>query len=356
MALSGLLPTFLYPKIVYGSPATTLELAEALENFQPSRQGQRGQNFLGDGRGEYLFGRIEDAARLDLICEAAEYAALEAYWTDHGVKGSQAELWMDRFTGSLWMFEGSLKDQNNLALTLNGGGSASYVAANVGRGLNLTGAQYLSVTLAQASAATKTGFDDPLDYKEGVIVADFKPTWAGNDSVLHVIFDTSGTTQNRITLQKLVTNVLQVKVTGGGAGAGGSKGGSVSWAANTRVRIVVRWDTSGGIWAWYATASGAFTELTSETTGNSTMTALPTTLYLGADQAGANGALGVYDTVAIFKKAWSGSPPALTAFYPVWRNHFPYAELSTLGWEPPRRSQGRLIWRWPMIVRNGVKP
>jgi hypothetical protein len=347
-------PAYQYPKIRYGTPAITRAFVQAAVTYAPTETAERGENRAYGGRTEYLFSRIEEACQVDFICQPDELAQLRWFFEDHAAKGKQFELWIDRHTGSVWGFEDTLRDQNALLLVLNSG-SAAYAAATNGRGLVLGAAQSLSVATAQASAATPTGFDDPLLKDEGILVVEVAPTWAGTDGLLHRLVDTSGTTANRLSLYKTAGNLLIFEILDAAGGAK-NKQGAVTWAANTRVRIVASWSAAGALALWYATGTGAFTELTTAGgAGTGIITTLGATLYIGSDNAAANFAPGTYDTVAIFKRAFA-APLTLADYRPTWRNYYPYAELTARQYQPQRLLPSTPIYRWPLVIRNGLAP
>jgi hypothetical protein len=349
-------PTALYPRLVYG--AITLDFNEAATMATPEEARPRAVNLTDDGHAEYLAGpRLEETGVLELFCEQEQALALRWFMRDHGGLGEQFKLWIDRFTGSCWLFEDSLRDQNLLVFTHRVGASASgtatYAAATTGRGVSLSGTQNLAVATAQASAATPTGFDDPLSKAEGVIVLDCKPTWAGNDGVLHRILDTTGP-NNRLSIYKTAANNLVLEITDN-AGGVKSKSGAVSWAANARVQIVASWDTAGVLRFYLATVSGAFAELTTAAgAGTGLITTLGATLCLGANTDGTEAANGVYDTLMIATKAWADPHLTVASFRPIDRNHYPYAEIVTPTYRPARWFPSRHLYRWPLHVRNGI--
>jgi hypothetical protein len=349
-------PTFSYPRLRY-SPQTgvtiTRDFREAVVAFLPTEIAERTVNRTASGKAEYLFSRIEETVRVDLRCEAAEMMWLRRFFRDHGAKGAPFEFWIDRHTGSCWMFEDSLEDQNGLAMTLSTG-SASYADAAERRGISLSGSQFLSVALAQSSATTRTGYDDPLDRTQGVVVIDFVPSWSGNDGVLHYVLDTSGP-NNRLSILKTSGNLLTFRVTDN-AGGQRERSGAVSWPATTRVILVASWATDGTLRFLRSEDGGAtWTDMTTASgTGTGVLSALPATLYLGAQNDGTALSNGVYDTVAFFKRAFADPHRTLARYLPVWRNYFPYAELVPQQFEMVRLVPGRLIWQWPLILRNGV--
>ena len=123
MTISGAIkPKAYYPRFKWGSPTVTTDIVEpAVIAMTRNETGLRGQNIVASGKAEYLFGRIEEAAQLQLMCEQDQLAALRWFTRDWAGQGKQFQAWIDRFTGSCWLFENNLKDQNGLALTLNGG-------------------------------------------------------------------------------------------------------------------------------------------------------------------------------------------------------------------------------------------
>ena len=307
MSLTGSIrPTFLYPRIKYGSPAVTFDNAEPTSRIPTLTpyMGLRGVNTVASGKREYLFGRAEEQVGLVLRCEQDQLAALRWFVQDYGATGAQFETWVDRYTGSCWPFENNLKDQNGLTLTL-ATGTASYATASVGTGLVLSGTQYLSVATAQASATTPTGYDDPLLKDEGVLVVDVLPAFAGNDGGLHYFLDTGPTAANRIELYKGASNFLVFKVTNA-ASAPKEVSVAVTWTTGQRITVVASWTTAGALTAWYAVDGGTFIPVsTAAGAGTGILGALPTTLFIGGDNVGANRATGTYDTVAFFKRAFT---------------------------------------------------
>ncbi len=347
-------PTFLYPRFKYGATPVTVDITEGALLHTPSAVGQRGANAVASGKIEYLFSRIEEAAQLELVLEPEQYQALRWMFEDALASGTAIELWVDRYTGSAWLFEQSLRDQNGLALVLNTG-TASYVAATNGFGLSLGASQSLSVATAQASAATRTGYDDPLSKTEGVLWLDVKPTWAATDGAEHYFLDTTGTTANRLRLYKTTGNVLRFEILDASAG---SKiiSGSPSWSANARVEIVASWASAGVLSLWYAVNGGAMTALTTSSgAGTGIIGTLGATLYVGSTNAAGSFAPGIYDSLVFHARAWSNPQNTpLRGYRPPWRNYLGYAELTAAQWQPARVAPARLLWRATLLFRNGV--
>jgi hypothetical protein len=349
-------PTSIYPRLRYGSPAVTLDFLEGVAEWLPSSQGLRGANLVASGEIEYLYGRLEEAVSLTVVCLPSQYSQLRRAMEQQLVAGLQFDAWVDRFTGSCWMFAEHLADQNGLELALNSG-SASYVdiGETHGRGLSLGASQRLSVAIAQASATpTKTGFDDPISKAQGVLLVDFRPTWASTDGAQRYLVDTSGTTSNRLRLYKTTGNVMRFEILDASAG---SKivSGSPTWAANDRVEIMARWTPAGALQLWYAVNEGPFVELTSASgAGTGILGALGTNLYLGSENDGTDFAPGVYQGFIVYTHAFDRPQVGLRAWRPVWRNYFPYAELTGTGWQPSRVSLDPMIWSYPIVLRAGV--
>src|SRR5574337_1491199 len=112
-------PTSLYPRLRYGTPAITLDLLEGVADWLPSSQSLRGANLVATGEVEYLYGRLEEACSLTVACLASQYSQLRRAIEQSLGTGSQFEAWVDRFTGSCWLFAEGLEDQNGLAFALN---------------------------------------------------------------------------------------------------------------------------------------------------------------------------------------------------------------------------------------------
>lgn len=357
-------PTFLYPRIKFGSPAVTIDNAEPTSRIPTITPytGLRGSNTVASGKTEYLFGRDEEQVGLALRCEQDQLAALRWFVKDFAARGSQFQAWVDRYSGSCWPFENNLKDQNGLALTLNGGGTETYAAVTNGTGITLAGAQYLSVALAQASAATQTGYDDPLNKDEGLIVVDWKAGHAATDnSQDRFFFDSTPTSNCRLSLYKTTATMLALQIVDS-TNTAKLVQGTVAWSIGDRVQIAGSWTTAGALTLWYAVNSGAFVALASASgAGTGLLATLPATGFIGSGFGGANLTLGTYDTVALFDSAYvpvggltSRLAQAMSTFRPVERNYFPYAELTAAAFQPARVTLGRPIWDWPIMFRNGV--
>lgn len=349
-------PTSIYPRLRYGSPAITLDLLEGLADWLPSSQGLRGANLVSTGEIEYLFGRLEEAVSLTVVCLASQYSQLRRAIEQQLVTGLQHEAWVDRFTGSCWMFAESLEDQNGLALVLNTG-SAAYVdqTETAARALSLGATQRLSVATAQASATpTRTGFDDPLSKAEGVMLLDFRPTWASNDNTQRYLIDTTGTTANRLRLYKTIGNVLTFEILDAAAG---SKivSGSPTWAANDRVEIMARWTTGGALQLWVAVNGAAFIELTgSSGLGTGIIGTLGATLYVGSENDATDFSPGVYRSLVFYTKAFEKPHESLRSWRSVWKNYWGYAELTGANWQPQRVALDPMIWTYAIVIRAGV--
>jgi hypothetical protein len=347
-------PTFLYPRFKYGTPAVTLDIPEPASRIPTITPftGLRGSNTVSTGKTEYLYGRGEEQVGLVLRCEQDILAALRWFIQDSAAPGNQFQAWVDRYTGSCWMFENNLKDQNGLALTLNG--TAAYADVTNGRGLTLTGSMYLTIATAQASAVTATGFDDPFLKDEGIIVIDWKAGHAATDNSIDRYFiDTTPASNCRISLFKSTDTKLYFQIIDGTPLAKQVRG-TVAWAIGDRVQIVASWTTAGAMTLWYAVNSGAFVQLTeSAMSGTGIMATMPSALFVGAGFGTANLTLGTYDSVAFFKRAFANPQASFANFRPVERNYFAYGELVTASFQPGRVVLGRTIWDWPISVRNG---
>ena len=347
--------TALYPRLKVSS-GPTIDIPEPAITLptQPPTVGLVGQNRVASGKTETLFGRLEESCGIALRCEVDIVEALRWFCEDYAFRGTQFQAWIDRFTGSCWMFENNRKDQNGLTLALGGGGTETYATGSVGTGIVLSSSQYLSVVMAQASAATPTGYDDPLSNAEGVIVLDLKPAYAASDGVVHTLLDTQPNSNCRLTIFKQNDATLHLQITDSASGTK-EVAGAVTFASGDRVQIVASWSTAGAIALWYAVNGGAFVALTTATgAGTGLMTSLPTNLTIGATYTAGNLAPGTYDTVAIFKKAYATPYLSLANYRPWRRNYFPYGELIGFQYAPARATLGRQIYDWAMAFRNGV--
>jgi hypothetical protein len=304
------------------------------------------ENIVATGQREVLLGRLEEAIGISARIEPEVVARFLGILNASDLWGSSFQFWLDRFTGSCWLFNDTLKDQNGLALTLGAGSALTYADTAAGRGVVLAGTNYLTVATAQASAATPTGYDDPLLASEGVLVVDFKPSWAAADSTEHNIVVIGGFTLYKDTSDRLVFQT--------GANAGDNVSGAVSWAANARVQIVAEWFADGTRALWYAVNAGSFTALTSSS-GSPAVVIVGATLYIGANASGANRALGTYDTIAFYKRAYANPHLTLASNRPWRRNHFPYAALIDRTLAPTRVSNTRDVYDLALTIRHGVQ-
>jgi hypothetical protein len=348
-------PTFLYPR--FKTPTYTLDIPEPASRIPTITPftGLRGSNTVSTGKTEYLYGRGEEQVGLVLRCEQDTLAQLRWFVQDWAAPGNQFQATVDRYTGSCWAFENNRKDQNGLALVLGGGGTETYADATNGRGLVLSGAQYLTVPLAQASASTPTGFDDPLFKDEGVLVVDFKPAFASNDGVEHYIVTGGNSGANSISLFKNVANELVFQIVdGSGTAKNRYFSPAPSWSSGNRVQAVALWTTAGVLELYAAVNSGAWQTFNSSSgAGTGLLGALPTTLGVGGLTTGLSLALGTYDSVAFFKRGFAAPQLSFANYRPVERNYFAYGELVSTEFRPGRVVLGRTIWDWPITVRNG---
>jgi hypothetical protein len=349
-------PTSLYPRLKYAG--STMDFRHGVADWLPSGQGLRGANFTsprtdGPGKIEYLYGGFEEACQLTLVCAPAQYAQLRRVFQDSLVTGTAFEVWIDRFTASCWLLSETLRDQNGLPLSLNTG-TAAYVDVPSGRGLDLASDQGLSVAIAQASAGTPTGYDDPIRKDEGVLLLDFWPDFAAGDGTDHVLIDTTGTTANRLRLTKTAADALTFEILDAAAGSK-TVSGTPTWAAEAHVEIVLRWTTAGDLQLWYAVDGGAFTALTTAGgAGTGILGALGTSLHVGSDNAAADFAPGIYEALVIYTRAFANPHHGLRTWRATWRTYFGTAEVTGTGWQPVRHSLDPQLYIWPLTIRLGA--
>jgi hypothetical protein len=333
--LTAYKPTSFYPRIRYAG--VTMDFRGGLSDWIPSG----------------LYGGFEEAVQMNMVCGPAQYAQLRRAFQDTLVKGGAFEVWIDRFTASCWLFGDNLKDQNGLALALNTG-AVAYATVPDGIGLDLAGTQGLSVAIAQSSAGTPTGYDDPIRASEGVLLLDFYPDWAANDSAAHVLLDTTGTTANRLRLTKTSGNALTFEILDAAAGSK-TVSGTPTWAAEARVEIMIRWTTAGAMQLWYAVNGAAFTELTTAGgAGTGVLGALGASLHVGSDNAAANFAPGIYQALVTYARAFANPHLGLRIWRCTWRNYFGTAEVTGTGWQPTRFTLDPQLYLWPLTIRLGA--
>jgi hypothetical protein len=349
-------PTLFYSRFKYGtSPVITVDIAEPVMAFLPNpalSTGLASENRVSSGKSEVLFGRIEEQCGLVLRCEADMLMRLRWMAEESAFRGTQFQAWVDRFTGSCWMFEHNIKDQNGLTLTLSSG-SESYATASTGTGIVLTGTQNLNVTSAQASAGTPTGYDDPFAKEEGVLIVDVKPAFNANDSAEHNFVDTTPSSNSRLTLRKSVANAMALDIWDStGTVKQSVITGAGSFVSGDRIVMAASWSTAGALTLALSVNGGAYTFGTGAGSGTGILSALPSTLFIGTNNAAGNAGNGTYDTVAFFKRAFS-TPTELTKWRPWRRNYFPYGEITSRIFNPVQVNFGVPVWDWPITFRNG---
>ena len=352
-------PTVKFLRIIYdpGSGAITIDLDDGLLSDGGEAQTPFGASQIAmDGTRETVFFRSEEMRRLfmqwghkflvgdSLKPPGSIMMQLKKFLEDHANKGKPFELLVDRFAGARFEFDGDLLDENGNAATYTPG-AASYAASVFDRALTIAAADHVEIPRVPATNAPR------LIPGEGLILVVFKPTWAGNDGVLHVLLDCGGAATNRLTLWKTVANDLELRILDN---AGGEKkvSGAVSWTAGTWQAIVGIYASDGTLRLFlnevkFGTVSGA---------GTGILNSLEATVFLASDRAGANRAAGAYERVALFTKAYAMSSSLAAVLKKAVvqdRNYFSKAELL-----PPlqiaRPDPTVAVFQAVLSVRQGV--
>ena len=200
-------PTNLYPKVLY-STSRTVEADFPVVAADPTfiEVGQDAVSQSGR-RVSYTYRREEQRAVGFLGASTVELNQWRQFFQDHGGRGAQFELLVDRFTGGIFTFENTLTDQN-LATTLNWSLTPSYTVVNCKTALVLpgSGAGYLANPVGSLS--------EHLPSSGGTIVVTFVPDFSSTaGSAGQTVFDsTSGSNRNRLHLAMTDSNAIDFRV------------------------------------------------------------------------------------------------------------------------------------------------
>ncbi len=331
------LPTFMYPRIKYGTPSIVIDIPDALQTVTPLSGVVSSSKISSNGTKETLFIRRESLAQFVLQwLQPWTLARLKEFFDTHAGKGKQFEFWLDRFTGSRWDFADSLKDQNGQALIVVG--AEAYNDSTQGRAFDFVAGNELSVIATDGVHLAK---------EEGCITLRVKPDWAGNDGVLHYFIDIGvGASANRLAIYKTVANDLVFEVINAG-GTSRKRQVAVSWSSNTEQRITVRWKTNGTLDLWLNGVQAT----TSSGTGG-VVTVLGPTLNIGSDLSQANKATGDYDLVAFYMRAFDD--PLVLENNPIeTRSYFSKAELEDKQFLPVRQARAVQRSTLTLTIRQG---
>jgi hypothetical protein len=336
----------LYPRIIYGSPAVTLEFADPALAELPSVLDQvRSESTSPSGRRKVLIERTEETRTIVWPnLDANEAFQLWEFFRTWGGPGKQFELYLNRFQGAALEFEGTLADQQGTLGTFTG--TPSYEAATFGKGLRLDpGGEFLDFPTAPA------GQQPSLLAAEGILVLIVRPGWAGNDGSAHRFLDINAGAQ-ALLLDKTASNVLQLRV----SNASGDRQVdiAVSWASNAEQKIVAKWKDSSNLELWLNGVKGP----APSGAGNGTLTALPTNLRIGAVDAVTALAYGLYDRLGFFTRAFDLNASVVSyltdSYFPRWKNYYATAEVLDPRLATVRRVPGRDLWQAAMTFRAGV--
>lgn len=337
----------LYPRIIYGSPAVTLEFADpALAEMAPVLDQVRTESVSPSGRRKVLFERTEETRTIVWPnLDANEAFQLSEFFRTWGGQGKQFELYLNRFQGAALEFEGTLKDQQGTLGTFTG--TPSYEAASFGRGLRLDAAEFLDFPTAPANQQPS------LIAAEGIIVLVVRPSFAGNDSAEHafVVVDPAG--NGYLRLKKSSGNVLHLEIEDTAAGIRDTQI-AVSWSANSEQKIVAKWKDSASLEIWLNGVKGTG----GGGAGTGVLPGLPTNLRIGAVDASTYLAYGLYDRLGFFTRAFDLNAQMVSyltdSYFPPWKNYYNKAEVLDPRQATIRRVPGRDLWQASMTFRAGV--
>ncbi|MDZ4340443.1 MAG: hypothetical protein U1B94_09575 [candidate division NC10 bacterium] len=352
------LPTAKYPRILYdpGTGLVTLDLEDGVAadggEFQfPLGAGQIAFN----GTREYNFFRSEETRQIALqwghayksgastVPPGALAGRIKKLLEDHANKGKQFEVLVNRFQGAVFEFDGVLTDENRNAVTYTPGG-ATYATSPFDKALTIAAADHVEIPRVPATNAPR------LIATEGLILILVKPTWAGNDGVLHTLLDCGGPTTNRLRIRKTLANDLELEVLDNAAGSR-KVAVAVSWSAATWQAIIGIYRTDGTLELWLnetqvGTPSGA---------GTGILNSLGATFFLASDTAGADRAAGDYERLALYTRGYTiNSRMAAVLKEAVTRDRNYYATAELMQPTSPQRVHQQVeLYQMPLLIRKG---
>lgn len=308
------------------------------------------------------FVRAEEQRQLTFFgVDPIETVQWGQFFSERGGRGQQAELLMDRFTGSIITFNNTYADQNFSGdVSWLQSAVSSYVTVNGKIGLITNSAGgYLSI------ATNATSANAALTDSGTTIVLTVIASFAGNDGVRHhlLVLGKVGTNAG-IRFIKFEDNTFkaQMATTSGLVGAYEVGVSSVGWPSGTVVSTILQYMDTGQqsmTLQIFLTMSGQSTvALSSTTQAGSTNQAgtwdTPTEIGIqGGTQEGGTAWQGILLHFATYKKAYA-DPTILLSHFPLGRNYYSKAELAERTFNPQRISPGVDLWQWTWTVRQGA--
>jgi len=151
-----------------------------------------------------------------------------------------------------------------------------------------------------------------IEAAEGAICFFFYPFQAGDDGMVHTLFDMAGGEElNRMHLEKNAADYLVLSVYDGSGGLKQlTSNSTVSWTVDTWHHLAFTW--SSGTFAMYL--DGFAVTATSSGSGTGIVGTLPTSMYLGSQYNGALQANAIFDDLIVKSLAASASEITTLAF------------------------------------------
>jgi hypothetical protein len=355
----GFLPTTKYPRILYdpGTGVVTIDVEDGVAADGGEQQSPLGAGQIAfNGTLEYNFFRSEETRPLQLqwgqayksgasaVPPGSLAGRIKTLLETHANKGKQFELLVNRFQGAVFEFDGVLTDENRTAATYTPG-SAAYATSPFDKALTIAAADHVEISRVPATNAPR------LVAAEGSVLILVKPTWAGNDGVLHTLLDCGGATANRLRIRKTVANALELEVLDNAAGSK-KVAAAVSWSAGTWQHIIGIYRTDGTLELWLnetqvGTVTGA---------GTGILNSLGATIFLASDTAGADRAAGDYERVALYTRGYTiNSRMAAVLKEAVTRDRNYYATAELIQPTSPVRIDPRVeLYQMPLVIRKGA--
>lgn len=337
-------PTFFYPRIVYGSPAVTLDFDDPAELVTPAAWDQvRAETTSPSGRRKVLLERTDEFRTIRWqTLDANKAFELAEFFRSHGGQGKQLELYLDRFTGAFLEFDGTLADQQGTLGTFTG--TPSYEAATFGRGLRFDAGESMTFPLGPS------GQQPTLSGAEGVLVLVVRPSFAPDGLNFHTFLRANGT--SFLDLQVTPSNTLSFNISDGVGRRHVDI--AVSWVANSEQKMVARWKDAASMELWLNGVKGP----APIGAGNGQFAPLGTSLILGSVAGASEQANGLYDRLDFLTRAFDLNSSVVNLLtdghFPRWKNYYNKAEVVDFRMQPEKQVPARDLYRAALTFRAGV--
>lgn len=376
-----LLPTSRYARFVWAGH--TLDIPDPLTAIGYEDTPIVGANTVASGKREVLHERDEHVCALTFEPMVPEmFARMQRMLREHGGRGEQAEVYIDRQMRASWGFEDGDAEDNNHGNPFRAAEALAFTELVRGGGVTMPAVGTLQASLISAlpGGSGNVFFSDD----EGTIVLLLKPDYASTDGAEHVWLDCvvagAGGYRNRLSIIKRGNDVSggndDNEVIVAYAGANGAESviaAPHTWAANDELILMVQWkaltdlrlrinDTVYTTKKYPIVASGSLLAGASVIAGtlgatpNGTeqlMDAAPTRLSLGTEDEGRLGrGTGVYGALTIYAVSY-GTPDILKTFTYPHRSYYPKGEFIDARFTPLRSQAGGELYYYTLRIRDG---